>query len=609
MADIAPHQTPPVHGQRNAGVLFSRLHLLRARTLAYPGLLLPLLMCLSLTLYFSPVIRASAASSPSFLASLARFDELRLRASDSNFFLVDLDESTYSSLLLHSLPPARPPKRVGNKVLRGPSLLKRKGPNRFYHLFVLYTLLDISADRQLRCNECQDALEGFQKVSTAYHHAGAFNLPKGQRDEKAHPIPPSSAPVLFAVVNVATLNQTPALHALPSLPAVVHIPPSSPADLTVEDEEDDEEEEEAQEINLEDQWARMVANAPLPFPRQAVLVLQRAINDAGVGRSMLQWTNMKTGRDVTIPTSIIMEASSLCIILLLLCGLLAAARFLLRLLPQYPWLLSAGACAAYWLGTSGLVFSIQHRVPVFAVDPQTLQKIFIAPASRSQYLLEGLLLSACAVAFGASAAFIVFLPSSFFPRAEEGGRHVNAQPAELGRKLRKEPPRLLVCRDDGSLRRKDEQQHVSGPQLASGGDLPGRSLIGGSDGASREEDKVISRKERRGKPNGGGDPVGASRVEDSAGEEQQEAELLEWIREEEENSVWWCGDRATGGQLVWANRLCMLASLVMSAFILVSSASIMFQAYRQKSLWYKPSFFPVPTQKRGPMRVDRGNSL
>lgn len=315
-------------------------------------------------------------------------------------------------------------------------------------------------------------------------------------------------------------------------------------------------------------------------------------------------------RDVTVPTSIIMEASSLCIILLLLCGLLAAARFLLRLLPQYPWLLSAGACAAYWLGTSGLVFSIQHRVPLFAVDPQTLQKIFIAPASRSQYLLEGLLLSACAVAFGASAAFIVFLPSSFFPRAEDPGGRVNAQPAELGRKSRKEPPRLLlVSRDDSSRRPKEERQHFNGSRLASGGDLPGSSRIGGSEGAPREEDKVISRKERRGKPSGGGDPVGASRAEDSGGEEQQDAELLDWIREEEENSVWWCGDRAAGGQLVWANRLCMLASLVMSAFILVSSASIMFQAYRQKSLWYKPSFFPVPTQKRGPMRVDRGNSL
>lgn len=128
-----------------------------------------------------------------------------------------------------------------------------------------------------------------------FFHAGAFSLPKSQRDENAAPLPPSMAPVLFAVVNVAALNQTPALHALPSLPAVAHIPPSLPAGLA-DDDEEDEEQEEGQEINPEDQWARMVANAPLPFPRHEVLVLQRAINDAGVARSMLQWTNMKTGR-------------------------------------------------------------------------------------------------------------------------------------------------------------------------------------------------------------------------------------------------------------------------------------------------------------------------
>ncbi|PFH31670.1 hypothetical protein BESB_026440 [Besnoitia besnoiti] len=549
----------------------------------------------------SPVafVAASEAAPAAFASSAAfqRFEELRRRAEASPSFVFFFDIDHYNSLLLQTLPAARVRPRRGQLAPRGPSLFRRHGPFRPYHLFVLYSLVG-DAQRLANCNECKDAVEAFTKVAEAYHGAGASVFPWPA--EGGNPATPAAsvAPVLFAIVDVATLNRTPALHALPSLPAVAHIPPS----LSPEEEEDDGEdgEEEEDDFNPGDQWAKMSANAPLPFPREEVLVLQRAINDAGVKKSMLEWVNMKSQRTVTIPTTIWMDAWSLCGLLAIASVLLAVVRRLLRLLPEYPWLLSGGACFVYWLSTSGLVFSIQHRVPLFAVQPETQQKVFVAPNARSQYFLEGLTMSACALACGVAAAFLIFLPSSFLPSRqdllESEEPSSRARDASVSGKRRcllvavARPPRLRwPCGLGG------EEAAPGAPSDNEGsGERGGGASSNSSAGARRRQGTV-----------GGGKEATLADARRREREEEEEKEILQWIKAEERLLR---HEEGTGSSS-WPTRLCLLVCLFMTAFTFIGSASIVFQAYRQKAVWYKVPFFPPPTYKRGPMRVDRGNEL
>lgn len=544
-----------------------------------------------------------AVSVPVSTSSLQRREELLLRAQASPSFVVSLDGEAYNSLLLASLPTV--PTDGGwrrRRAVRAASLFRRQTPHRPYHLFVLYSLVG-DAERHARCNECKDALDAFTRISEAYWAAGASMSPRAQKGTRAAFLPPAVAPVVFAVVDVARLNQTPALHALPSLPAVAHIPPS----LLPGEEEEEEGEDDEDEFNPEDQWAKMIANAPLPFPRDEVLVLQRAINDAGVKKSMLEWVNMKAERNVTIPTTIWMDPRSLCVILAFLCFLLFLARRLLQLLPKQPWLLSGGACFVYWLSTSGLVFSIHNRVPLFAVHPETQQKVFVVPNSRGQYFLEGFVMSACATACGLAAAFLVFLPSAFLPSREELDEETCAPDYQTRKERGMQsaltcPPRLCP---------RDERQGVNEKGIHFGelevrenngrGEFACALLRGASCAGERSSDggRSCARK-------GKGTAASGREAQGSEGDRRgaEDQAILQWIQAEESAKC-----KQGEGPNLWAVRVCMLVCLFMAAFAFVGSASLVFQVYRQKAPWYAVAFYPPPEYKRGPMRVDRGNEL
>ncbi|KEP62636.1 UNVERIFIED_CONTAM: hypothetical protein HHA_295090 [Hammondia hammondi] len=541
----------------------------------------------------APDVPASTSS-----ASLQRLEELLLRAQASPSFLVSLDEEAYNSLLLSSLPTVSADGGWRRRrAVRAAALFRRQIPHRPYHVFVLYSLVGDS-ERHARCNECKDALDAFTRVSEAYGPAGAPVAPQPQQKSanSAFP-PPSVAPVVFAVVDVARLNQTPALHALPSLPAVAHIPPSLlPGEEVTEDEEEEED-----DFNPEDQWAKMIANAPLPFPRDEVLVLQRAINDAGVKKSMLEWVNMKTKRNVTIPTTVWMDAKFLCLILAFLCSLLFLGRRLLQLLPQYPWLLSGGACFVYWLSTSGLVFSVHNRVPLFAVHPETQQKIFVTPNSRGQYFLEGFVMSACVTACGLAAAFLVFLPSSFFPTREELAGEAGTPECETRKKggvhALARPPRLCpIDEAEGANKGTSFDVELKARESQGRGEVAGGTLRENSCSGERNSSGVSGARKTKDTVNGG------KAVSDGERHGTDEA-ILHWI--DAENSL----NRDQGEDFnLRATRICMLICLLMTAFAFVGSASLVFQVYRQKAPWYTVPFFP-PEYKRGPMRADRGNEL
>ncbi|KFG59601.1 OST3/OST6 family protein [Toxoplasma gondii RUB] len=548
-----------------------------------------------------PGIAASSAPDvpvSSSSASLQRLEELLLRAQASPSFLVSLDEEAYNALLLSSLPTVSADGGWRRRrAVRAAALFRRQIPHRPYHVFVLYSLVGDS-ERHARCNECRDALDAFTRVSEAYWSAGApvATQPQQKSANSAFP-PPSVAPVVFAVVDVARLNQTPALHALPSLPAVAHIPPSLlPGEEVTEDEEEED------DFNPEDQWAKMIANAPLPFPRDEVLVLQRAINDAGVKKNMLEWVNMKTKRNVTIPTTVWMDAKFLCLILAFLCSLLFLGRRLLQLLPQYPWLLSGGACFVYWLSTSGLVFSVHNRVPLFAVHPETQQKIFVTPNSRGQYFLEGFVMSACVTACGLAAAFLVFLPSSFFPTRQELAGEAGTPDCETGKKgsvqALARPPRLCpIDEEDSGNRSTSFDVELEAGESHGRGDVSSGTLREASCSGEQNSSGVSGARKSKDTRNGG------KAVSDGERHGTDEA-ILHWI--DAEHSL----NRDQGeGLNLWATRVCMLICLLMTAFAFVASASLVFQVYRQKAPWYTVPFFPPPEYKRGPMRADRGNEL
>lgn len=75
-----------------------------------------------------------------------------------------------------------------------------------------------------------------------------------------------------------------------------------------------------------------------------------------------------------------------------LCWLAWKAVSLLR---NFQWVIPTGGVIVYALCSSGLVFSIIHSVPLAGYDSGSSRYVFLAPSTRAQYLLEGLLLSGC----------------------------------------------------------------------------------------------------------------------------------------------------------------------------------------------------------------------
>lgn len=312
------------------------------------------------------------------------------------------------------------------------------GGPRPFHMFVLFTFVDGRTDAvaeglSRQCKECAAALVAFRKTSRAYKIFGSSALAK------------DLLPVFFGVVNVGARNGAAisAIHPAMQLPIVVHLPPTTatatynvvrykgakaPTEALKEGSEGaaakgsfqvawhhmrtaeffvealgcDDEDTQLRELLSKQQREGLHGKVLFfSFPESHLLLLQRRKNEASLEQRLLQWVNTRTnrqvgpalGEDAARPQ---LRGRALLFLLPLAIPLIwFLVSKVVAFLRRNQWLIPAGGVIAYTLCCSGLVFSVIHSVPVAGYDPANSRYVLVAPTSRAQYLLEGLLLSCC----------------------------------------------------------------------------------------------------------------------------------------------------------------------------------------------------------------------
>eukprot|EP00922_Rhytidocystis_sp_ex-Travisia-forbesii_P070766 GHVS01105657.1.p1 GENE.GHVS01105657.1~~GHVS01105657.1.p1 ORF type:complete len:455 (+),score=137.29 GHVS01105657.1:261-1625(+) len=128
----------------------------------------------------------------------------------------------------------------------------------------------------------------------------------------------------------------------------------------------------------------------------------RLLTGSGGG---LEWVNMKTTRNVAIQPPPRQQLWLMCKVVCLLCCLSLLGWFGIVLLKAFPSLLPLGALAVQLVSSSGLFFAVQNAAPLYG------KAGWVSNSGRSQYLFEGLLMSAAAVLAAASLLLIVRIPT------------------------------------------------------------------------------------------------------------------------------------------------------------------------------------------------------
>ncbi|XP_022588677.2 uncharacterized protein LOC34619762 [Cyclospora cayetanensis] len=276
--------------------------------------------------------------------------------------------------------------------------LSTVGGLRPFHLFVLFTFVEghtegVAEQLSKQCKDCAAAIKTFRKVSKAY------------KLSDSEPGNDDLFPVIFGVVNVGTRDGAAisAIHPAMQLPVALYLPPTfsssvenrrdrsssssgvsttvAAEDKAVEAEVDrgslhvalhkitsaefftetlGEWEEDAVLRDLLLQQQKQGIHGKVHFfsvPQNHLLLLQRRKNEASPEQKLLEWVNAHTSR--------------------------------------HQWLIPVGGVVAYTMCSGGMVFSIIHSVPFMGYDEIGMRYVLLAPTSRAQYLLEGLLISSC----------------------------------------------------------------------------------------------------------------------------------------------------------------------------------------------------------------------
>lgn len=323
------------------------------------------------------------------------------------------------------------------------------GGSRAFHMFVLFTFIEGRTDavaEQLssQCADCSNALGAFRKASKAY------------KLSDSSPANEDALPVFFAVVNVGTRDGAAisAIHPAMQLPIVVHLPPttgryaafgnSAPGSnetpgpfatdgisamnslkaarlriaaaeffaKTIEDEQD--EDTQLRQLLLQQQKDGVHGKVHFfSLPQHHFLLLQRRKNEASLDQRLLQWANTRTNREVNyVEKADSLEAQArrngllavLPLLVALLCWLAWKGISLLR---RNQWIIPTGGVVVYTLCSGGLVFSIIHSVPFAGYDAGNRRYALLAPSTRAQYMIEGILLSFCSTVASLAALGLV----------------------------------------------------------------------------------------------------------------------------------------------------------------------------------------------------------
>lgn len=107
---------------------------------------------------------------------------------------------------------------------------------------------------------------------------------------------------------------------------------------------------------------------------------------------ILDFINKKTERDVTIQKSLIQTILPLAIICTILSSVFCLVYFIKHNFtnPKLWWF---GSTIVYITCMAGVVYDIIHSTSLIGTNPQTGENEFIAQGPRSQYILEGFLMS------------------------------------------------------------------------------------------------------------------------------------------------------------------------------------------------------------------------
>ncbi|CDJ61733.1 hypothetical protein, conserved [Eimeria maxima] len=303
--------------------------------------------------------------------------------------------------------------------------LESVGGPRPYHMFVLFTFIggrtdDIAQELSSKCRDCSAALAAFREVSRAYKLSDSS---PGNEDV---------LPVFFAVVNIGTRDGAgiSAIHPAMQVPIVMHLPPTafrgfcsnrgsqdprcSAAAAALSDARalsdnlsavshrivtaeffsgalndgwDGGEDEKLQELFEQQTRDKIRGKFHFFSPSQSQLfLLQRFKNEAPAEQRLLEWANSRTKRN--------------------------------------QWIVPAGGVVAYTLCSGGLIFSVIHSVPFAGYDEANRRYVLLAPTSRAQFMLEGLILASCSTVASLAALLLVRFPGS----SEQVGRRPLACP-------------------------------------------------------------------------------------------------------------------------------------------------------------------------------------